>query len=169
VVAPFLLHFSNVVQTRLNRDGSFTALTPEAQSLGSRFLLNNAANQLFADDPLTGVGVGAFPVALRQRYPEFPIDYQPAHFVLLDVAAETGIFGALFYTLAATLPWIALWINRRKIAFTPTFIAASGLLLAVTIVGFLDYYTWLLVPGRIWQWLAWGLWGAIWRGEAVHA
>ena len=37
-------------------------------------------------------------------------------------------------------------------------VGASGLLLALTLVGLFDYYTWLLVPGRLWQWLAWGLW-----------
>jgi len=70
--------------------------------------------------------VGAFPVALRQQYPEFPIDYQPAHFVLLDVAAETGIFGALFYSLAMAVPWMALWLNRRRMALSPEMMAASS-------------------------------------------
>ena len=172
VVVPFLFHYAEPILGRLNQNGTFTALTPEAQSLGSRFLLNQAANQIFASHPLTGVGVGAFPVALRQQYPEFPIDYQPAHFVLLDVAAETGIFGALFYSLAMAVPWMALWLNRRRMALSPEMMAASGLLLAVTVVGLFDYYTWLLVPGRLWQWLAWGLWAIAyrdWRVEASHA
>jgi hypothetical protein len=34
------------------------------------------------------------------------------------------------------------------------------MLLAVTVVGFFDYYTWLTTPGRIWQWLAWGMFAA---------
>lgn len=172
VMAPFLLHYAGPILGRLNRGGSFTAQTPEAQSLGSRLLLNQAANQIFAAHPLTGTGIGAFPVALRQAYPDFPIDYQPAHFVLLDVAAETGIFGAAFYALAVAGPWIALWLKRRRLELSLEFIAISGLLIAVTVVGLFDYYTWLLVPGRIWQWLAWGLWGAAYQAgqaEATHA
>jgi hypothetical protein len=42
-------------------------------------------------------------------------------------------------------------------------LTAIALLLSITIVGFFDYYTWLLVPGRLWQWLAWGLWAAAYK------
>ena len=42
-------------------------------------------------------------------------------------------------------------------------IGVSGALLAVTLIGLFDYYTWLLAPGRLWQWLAWGLWGSVYR------
>mgnify|MGYP001374182221 FL=1 len=159
VLLPFVVAYAPVLGVRLNRGSSFAENPQEMQSLGSRPLLNNAANEIFAENAVSGTGLGTFPLALRGRYPVFPVDYQPAHFVLLDVAAETGIFGALFYALLSAAPWLDLWLNRRRLHFGPALVGASGLLLAVTLVGFFDYYTWLLVPGRLWQWLAWGLWG----------
>ena len=54
--------------------------------------------------------------------------------------------------------------RRPRSERTPTdVVGASALLLALTLVGFFDYYTWLLAPGRLWQWLAWGLWAAAYR------
>ncbi len=104
--------------------------------------------------------MGAFPAALSAEKPDVPYNYQPPHFALLEVAAENGIFGALFYFLAMVTPWLAVWLNRARIELTPTFIGISAVLAAITMVGFFDYYTWLLAPGRIWQWLIWGLWAS---------
>jgi hypothetical protein len=75
---------------------------------------------------------------------------------LLTAALETGIFGALFYFLLLSMPWLALLRNRRDWA-SPAVVGSSALLLAITVVGFFDYYTWFSTPGRLWQWLAWGL------------
>jgi hypothetical protein len=72
---------------------------------------------------------------------------------------ETGFFGATFYFLLMILPWLAL-LRRRDLWTNPQLIGAAGMLLAVTVVGFFDYYTWLTTPGRIWQWLAWGMFAA---------
>lgn len=102
--------------------------------------------------------MSASPLALREEIPQLPetFNYQPPHFVLLTVGLETGMFGAIFYFLLMILPWVAFSRNveARK---NPQVIGAMGVLLAVTIVGFFDYYTWFSTPGRIWQWLAWGL------------
>jgi O-antigen ligase len=137
------------------------AQTPaEEQSLGERQLLNQSANQIFAAQPLTGAGLGAFPLALKAQFPDFPVSYQPAHFVLLDVASEIGVFGALFYLVLLVAPWLALFFWRKQLKFTPSLVAATALLLAVSVVGLFDYYPWLLVPGRMWSWLAWGFWGS---------
>ncbi len=110
---------------------------------------------------MLGVGLGTFPLALRRAVPNLAFDYQPAHFALLEVAAETGIFGAFFYAFLLLAPMVALWLNRHRLraeAATLAVIAASGLLLAITAVGLYDYYTWVLTPGRLWQWVGWGLW-----------
>jgi len=82
---------------------------------------------------------------------------------MLEAAAETGLFGALFYMLAVLGPWLGLWLRRKRLTFGPALIGTSALLLAVTVVGFFDYYPWLLAPGRFWQWLAWGLWAAMYQ------
>jgi hypothetical protein len=38
-------------------------------------------------------------------------------------------------------------------------------LAAVTVVSLLDYYSWLLAPGRLWQWLIWGLWAVVYQSS----
>jgi hypothetical protein len=106
---------------------------------------------------------------LKNIRPEFPVDYQPAHFVLLDVASETGIFAAVVYAFLSIAPWMALWINRHRIRFTPYLIASSSLLLAVIAVGWFDYYPWLLAPGRIWQWMAWGFWAVAYQSSRIES
>ena len=166
LLTPFILHLAPFLGIRLGFGGSFNQVATEEQSLGERKLLDETANQLFENRPLTGVGLGAFALAQRAEFPNFPVDYQPAHLVLLEVAAETGIFGALFYMSLLLLPWLALWLKRRQLRFTPILIGASALLLAVSLIGLFDYYTWLLVPGRLLSWLAWGLWGASYRSAS---
>ncbi len=136
----------------------------ERRSLSERETLVKVTNDVFVARPLLGVGVGALPKALKDRWPNFGYDYQPAHFALLTVAAETGIVGGMMYGALIVVPFLLLWWRRREL--TPELIAASGALLAVTILGLFDYYTWSLAPGRIWFWLILGLWaGAYMRRE----
>jgi O-antigen ligase len=158
---PFLWSSAQVVGVRINQHNSYTLNPHENQSLGERAILNEAAIKIFAKRPLLGAGLGTFPIALRDQRPDYPFNYQPAHIVLLDVAAETGIFGALFYVLAVTAPWVAVWINRHHLRLSPQLMGASGVLLGLIIISFFDYYTWLLEPGRLWQWTGWGLWAAM--------
>ncbi len=160
IVLPFVWQNAGFLGVRLNVGDSFTQITLEQRSIIERRELNAAANEIFVANALSGVGLGAFPSALSDEKPDVPYDYQPPHFALLEVAAETGIFGALFYFLAMVAPWLAVWLNRDRLELTPTFLSTSAVLAAITIVGFFDYYTWLLAPGRIWQWLIWGLWAA---------
>ena len=109
---------------------------------------------------------------MRAVEPDFEFNFQPAHSALLDAAAETGIIGGLFYALALESPWFALWFYRNRLVLSPTLIGFSGLLLALTLLGLFDYYTWLLAPGRLLQWLAWGVWAGAFTSSldgAVHA
>ncbi|MDL1909492.1 O-antigen ligase family protein [Chloroflexi bacterium CFX6] len=129
-------------------------------SILERAYLSDASNRLFAGNALTGVGLGVSPVALKEAYPVFPINYQPPHFTLLASALETGILGGAFYFLLSALPALVFIVGRSRFLRDPQVIACAALLLAVTVVGFFDYYTWLLVPGRLWQWTAWGFWSA---------
>jgi O-antigen ligase len=165
VSVPFIWQNARYIGVRLNWDESFSQVPQEIQALGERQLLNRAANEIFVENALTGVGLGASPHALLEKYPQLPVYYQPAHFTLLDAAVETGLFGALFYALMIIAPWLLIWLNRKRMDFSPEFIGVSSLLLAVTVVGFFDYYTWLLVPGRLWQWLTWGLWGGVYQSS----
>jgi O-antigen ligase len=99
-LAPFFLHNLPYVGVRLNQQGSFAQNAHEKQAIGERIILNRNANNIFLAEPFTGVGLGAFPIALQAHRPDYPYNFQPAHIVLLDVAAETGFFGALFYLLS---------------------------------------------------------------------
>ncbi len=128
----------------------------EARSLNEREMLVKATNDVFVGRPLVGVGAGALPKALKDGSPDFPVDYQPAHFALLTVSAETGIVGGMMYGALIAVPFFLVWWRRHEL--TAPLIVASGTLLAVTVLGLFDYYTWSLVRGRIWFWLVLGLW-----------
>jgi hypothetical protein len=160
IMVPLVWQNARNLGVRLGANASFQQIGPEAQSIQERVVLDSAANEIFAGHAVTGIGLGASPIALMQAKPVFQYYYQPAHFVLLDVATETGIFGALFYFLILVMPWLALIFYRKRLNFSMGLIAASGALAAITVVGFFDYYPWLLTAGRTWQWLIWGLWAA---------
>jgi hypothetical protein len=159
LISPFIYQNANFLGVRLNLQNPSTGVTIGDRSVAERNALNQAANKIFAARPIVGVGIGAMPLAVRFYYPDFDFYYQPTHIALLDAAAETGILGALFYFALMLAPWIALWVYRARLIESPMFIGVSAVLLAITVVGLFDYYTWLLVPGRLWQYLAWGLWG----------
>jgi hypothetical protein len=160
IVLPFAWSYASALGARLDWEGSFTTQPIESRSISERQELVDMANKIFSRQPLTGVGVGTFPIALHQVEPHLQFDYQPPHFVLLDVAAETGLLGATCYLLMIGLPWLFMWFNRRRLMISPELMGASGALLAATIISLFDYYPWMLNPGRLWQWLIWGLWGA---------
>jgi hypothetical protein len=128
----------------------------ESRSLSEREALVKVSNDVFVNRPLLGVGAGTLPSAIKDGWPDFVYAYQPAHFALLTAAAETGIIGGMMYGALIAVPFLLLWWRRREL--TPELIGASGALLAITVIGFLDYYTWSLAPGRIWFWLVLGLW-----------
>jgi O-antigen ligase len=159
VSLPFLWVNAPAIGIRLNWQGSFQQAPQENQSIGERALINRAVMEIVEEHPVFGVGLGALPFALLEGNPDLPVDVQPAHLVILDAAAETGLPGALLYLVITVAPWLALWTQRKRLVFTPALIGVSALLLAVTVVGFFDYYTWLLAPGRLWQWLTWGCGG----------
>ena len=171
ILAPFLWANAAALGVRLNGSDSFSQIKVENRSLDERAMLNAAAGEIFSSHALTGVGLGAAPLALLEARPDFPFNFQPPHNALLEAAEETGIFGAAFYFLLLVLPWLALWLSRHTRTFSPELLMSSASLLAVTVVGFFDYYPWLLAPGRFWQWLVWGLWAGAYssasKGENV--
>ncbi|GAB4580076.1 MAG: hypothetical protein Fur0022_28150 [Anaerolineales bacterium] len=166
-LSPFLWHYLPHLSLRINPstiESEGHEIVVDA-SLNERRELGQAANVIFVEHAIIGTGVGTFPIALREAYPTFPLDYQPVHNVLLDVASEVGLFGGLFYFLALIVPWLALWLNRARLQFSPALVATSAALLAAGIIGLFDYYLWYLIPGRLWQVLVWGLWAALYQNE----
>ena len=159
---PFAWSNADYLGVRLNVNNSFVTVAAEDQALGERTILNSLARGMILDRPW-GVGLGTFPIALFEREPAYPFNYQPPHHVLLEAASELGVIGGGLYFVMIVAPWIALIINRRRLIASPALIGLSGLVLAVSVIGVFDYYTWLSVPGRLWLWLIWGLWGAMYQ------
>ena len=160
VIVPFAWQNSTFLGVRLNVDQSFENVPAEQQSIGERGLLIRSANRIFVEHPINGIGLAAAPLAMKDYYPDFPVNYQPPHYTLLAVAVETGLIGAVFYFFLMTLPAFTFFSKRKTFVTQPVMVACAALLLAVVIVGFFDYYTWSYDPGRLWQWLAWVLWSA---------
>ena len=158
LLIPFIIAYSGFFGTRLNANNSFNTPSEEQQSIGERFLLINSTLPIFLKHPFFGVGLGASPRALEAAFPNFPVGYEPPHFTFFDAALETGIPGATFYITLIISPFLVFISRRESILSNPLALTVIALLLSLTIVGLFDYYTWFLVPGRLWQWLAWGLW-----------
>lgn len=158
VLIPLIWSNQPYFSVRLNAGDSFTKPTAENQAIGERVLLNATANHIFAEHALSGVGLGASPIAMKYLYPQFPTYYQPPHFALLAAAVETGVFGATFYFLLLVAPLFVFLTQKGRSGNNPIVLTAMALLLGIAIIGLFDYYTWLLLPGRLWQWIAWGFW-----------
>ena len=157
--APFVYRDRDSFATRFGLNGSYQDTdSNELGALIERAYLFDAANKIFVDHALTGVGLGVSPVAMKYTFPESPIYYQPPHFTLLVAAEETGIFGASFYFALLMIP-ILIFFGRRMTLIQNLFaIASFAILLAIAVIGLFDYYPWLLAPGQYSHWLGFGLW-----------
>lgn len=158
VAVPVVTHL-NLIAQRTGQEDSFSENSGEARSFDEREALIQSATRIFYKHAVTGVGNGALPLAMFQLDPEFDTRYfyQPVHLVLLEVAAELGIFGGISWLWLMIVPWIVLYMRRRELFRSPWLAAVCGALLALFVISFFDYYPWLLPQGRIWQWTAWGL------------
>ncbi len=161
-LAPVVWQNATYLGVRLGGGQSFSLPTPENQSIHERALLNQLGYAIFKLHPLTGAGAGAFPRALQQLQAQYPFDLQPPHLVLMDIAAETGVFGGLFYLGLAFAPWAMLLRRMRRMRLSSELVGASAALLAFLTISLFDYYPWGLEAGRLWMWLLWGLWGKAW-------
>jgi hypothetical protein len=160
IAVPLLKPYAPYLSPRVNPVAQ-QAESTEGRALSERDALVRNTNEIFVDHPLTGVGVSALPTAMLDAFPGFRYNYAPAHLVLLVVAAETGLFGAIAYGVLMVCPWLMLWFHRERL--TRELIGVSGALMAITVVGLFDYYTWSLTAGRIWFWLVLALWAGAYR------
>ncbi len=155
IVAPFIIKNKLLFQSRVN-SGNVAQDNP----MQERAFLLEAGNTLFVEHSAIGVGLGATPLAMKLRFEDFPLNFQPPHYTILVAAIETGILGGIFYLLLLVTPLVSFVLNWRSFSQKPLLIGAFGLLRARTVVGFFDYYTWSYSYGRAWQWLGWGLYSA---------
>lgn len=163
VCAPFIAPYQPYLAARADASG---AIATEARSIDERQALADRTNQIFIANIALGVGLGTLPIAMLAADPTFAFTYQPAGTVLLDVAAETEIAGAIFYLGLLILPWLALLRHRQQ--WTAELAAASAALAAVSVVGLFDYYTWSFSAGRIWAWIVLGLWARAYRNATAE-
>ncbi len=143
---------------RLNARDSFSNNRVEHGSMMERAFLFDMGSSIFLDHPFAGVGLGVAVVAMKENFPVFPMSYQPPHFALLASALETGVIGAGFYLGLMFLPFVVFIRRRERFLRAPLSAAALALVIALILIGFFDHYPWMLVPGRLLQWMVWGLW-----------
>jgi O-antigen ligase len=155
LLVPLVWNYSGYVGARLNFEDSFEKNPYENRSIGQRLELNDFGVKIFLDRPLTGIGPGASALAIKKYYSAI---FVPPHFVLLVVAMETGFVGLCCYLLLLFLPFLVVLRKKVNLISNPLLLTAFALLISMTLIGFFDIYPWLLPPGRLWQWLSWGLW-----------
>lgn len=155
VSIPIFVNYLAVFDQRFNAGNIMQDAT-----LNERAYLMEAGNTLFVEHSAIGVGLGASPLAMKLRFEDFRIHYQPPHFTLLMSALETGVIGSAPYLLLFLAPWVAFLLRWRHYIQHPLTLGTFALLLAISVVNLFDYYTWMYAPGRLWQWLAWGLYSA---------
>ena len=165
VAAPLVRPYTEYLSARVNPTAQPVGSTEE-RALSEREALARNTNEIFADNPATGVGAGVLPVKMKEAFPDFTYHFSPAHVVILVVAAETGILGAFAYGVLMIAPFLLLWLRRDRL--TPELIGLSGAVVALTVVGLLDYYTWSLNAGRLWFWLTLALWVVAYRRSEEH-
>lgn len=160
VAGPFVLAYPQYFGVRLNAGNSFSTPSVEQQSIGERMILIKSYVSIFFRHPLLGVGLGAAPFALKAEEPGFTLAPEPPHVAALDAAVETGLPGGVLYLILVVSPFISYFTGRRKLLADPAATGSIALLLAIALVSLFDHYAWTLGPGRLWQWLGWGIWAA---------
>lgn len=154
VITPFLFENVSVFQKRINSGN-----VSQDEPMKERAFLLQAGNTLFIEHSILGVGLGVTPFAFERRFEEFPLNFQPPHYVPLLVPLEIGVFGGIFYLILFFMPFVYSFIKRKDVMHNPYVIGALGLLLTISVISLFDYYTWY-ATGRMWQWLAWGIFSA---------
>jgi O-antigen ligase len=159
VLIPFIQNNRDYIAARFDVDNSFSNNRVERGAVVERLYLYDQAHKIFARNSLTGIGLGASVIAMQEYYPVFRMSYQPPHVSILAAAMEMGIPGAVFYVAAMILPFYCVFRNRRYLQ-DDGIVMALVLILAVMVIGLFDHYPWMLVPGRLMHWLAWGAFAA---------
>lgn len=113
-------------------------------SAGSRMMFWKGGLQIFRDNPLIGVGIDGYPVAMKKLYPESDNAFTNPHSFYVYVAASYGMLGLALFTWF----WLALfrraWPQRHH--WGGFFILAT---LAVVTIGSLTDITPLSPPTGI--------------------
>jgi hypothetical protein len=160
-----VLVFGTLTWPLLNARFGMRGEGTEIRSVEERAFLGEAGLILVRMRPWLGVGLGGFSAALERLAPEavaYYAVYTPVHTVALLVTAELGLVGGLLWLALLVSPWLALWLQRRRVRMTPWWAGLCAAMAALTVVSFFDHYLWSFQQGRLMLWLVWGLWAREW-------
>jgi len=124
----------------------------EQVSSFTRFWLVQRTWEIIQKQPVLGVGVGSYSLALSQHVAAF-YDIEPVHNISLLAWSELGLGGVI--ALAGLVMTIAV---RSFKAHRPLTIIFSAALAGLFAVSFFDHYLWTLAPGRLLAGTVLGLW-----------
>lgn len=165
--------FSRRLETIEQLLPSDRAVSDPDSSFEKRKLLNTAAGMMFLDHPGWGVGAGNFTVhfatyadeigSTAQEYDD-PAQRNYAHSLPLQIAAETGLVGIIFFAGIVATCFIYLsharqiFLDRGKPSG-----AAMATALTIGLVGYLVAALFLHGHFQRYLWLAFGLMAALYR------
>lgn len=164
LLLPAVVNNQRLLAQRAGLANAFLENVGEERSLVERDELLESANRLFYRHQLSGVGNGALALGMYYLDKEFPREqyyFQPAHLVVLDVAAELGVLGGLVWLWLMFAPLVVMWQKRARFISDAWRAAVAAAVVVTFVVGLFDYYPWFWQAGRIWQWSAWGLFAAV--------
>jgi O-antigen ligase len=122
-------------------------------STEQRLEIWKVARAIIAENPVTGVGLGAYPEAhytysQRPMFDPIALGHRDTHSTYLKIAAEMGIPGLMLFLLVVAMPLIAAERVRRRLKTTQP---ARALQLHFLVLGVIGYF----VAG------IWGSYGAL--------
>lgn len=128
---------------------------------------------MIQDFPITGIGMGSFPIIADALYPFAlePRNIPHAHNLFLQIAVDLGTPGLIAW-LAAWLAMIAMaWQSyRRGLAYRGLGAAVFISQIILAGVGLVDAVTWGGIKTANLVWLVWGFGAAVWlNGLKVDA
>src|SRR3989344_3809607 len=136
--------------------GRFGQLSLAEQSVSLRWLYNEIASLMIANNPLTGVGLGNFTNRMAEFLPygtsleSWAI--QPVHNIYLLIAAETGVIG-LFFFLWFLISVVIKTIGSLRLNFTLERLTLLLITLAFLFIGLFDHFFLTLQQGHLMLWI----------------
>lgn len=163
----FYLMFRPLVDVRAGQGEEGTA-SVEDMSVQARAVYLDHARQMIEDNPIKGVGIGAFPWVshhyLQSQAYDLPGDN--VHRVYYLAAAELGIIGwGLVLATFVSGAWL-VWQRGQQRQLTPEAIGLIAGIIGWLAIGWFEFFPWSLFTHQV---LFWGVFAAALKPEDAHA